>query len=97
MEMPLVNKELNVIPIHCDCKAVIDVVKQSHTNKKMNRHIRVRYKSVKSLLSNAVITLEFIKSELNIADQLTKGLSRKVVLELSRGMGLSPQGSHLGR
>ena len=34
--------------------------------------------------------LDFVKSEKNIADPLTKGLSRSVVLDSSREMGLSP-------
>ena len=63
----------------------------------MNRHMQVRYKYVKKMLSSNIIAKDFVKLELNISDQLTKGLSRKVVLELSRGMGLNPQGSHLGR
>ena len=91
------NKLIPAISLHCDNKAVIELVKQTHTNKKMNRHMQVRYKSVKKMLSSNIISLDFVKSELNIADQLKKGLSRKVVFELSRGMGLNPQGSHLGR
>jgi len=90
MDMPLVEKPLHALSIHCDCKATIDLVKQSHTNRKMNRHIHVRHKSVKSLLSKNIVSLEYVKSENNIADQLTKGLSRSRVLEMSRGMGLSP-------
>ncbi|BBH02980.1 transposable element gene [Prunus dulcis] len=90
MDMPMVEKPLPALSIHCDCKATIDLVKQSHTNRKMNRHIHVRYKSMKSLLSKNIVSLEYVKSENNIADQLTKGLSRSRVLEMSRGMGLSP-------
>ena len=63
----------------------------------MNIHMQVRYKNVNKMLSSNIISVDFVKSELNIVDQLTKGLSSKVVLELSRGMGLNPQGSHLGR
>jgi hypothetical protein len=97
MEIPLVEKPLPAISIHCDCNAVIDLLKQSHTNQKMNIHIQVRYKTVKGLIRKSIVSLGFVKSENNIVDHLTKGLSRSRVLELSRGMGLSPQGSHLGR
>ena len=45
-------------------------------------------KSVHSLLGKVVL-LNFVKSEKNIADPLTKGLSRSMVLESSKGMGLS--------
>jgi len=34
--------------------------------------------------------MDFVKSEKNLADLLTKGLPRNVVLELSREMDLTP-------
>ncbi|BBN67388.1 hypothetical protein Prudu_63S000500 [Prunus dulcis] len=52
MDMPLVEKPLPALSIHCDCKATIDL----------------------SLLSKNIVSLEYVKSENNIADQLTKGL-----------------------
>ena len=54
---------LSAISIFCDRKAVIDLVKQSYTNKKMNRHLQVRYKSIRVLLKRNVISLDFVKSE----------------------------------
>ena len=35
------------------------------------------------------VNMNFVKSEKNIVDPLTKGLSRSVVLDTSREMGLS--------
>jgi hypothetical protein len=90
LDLPIVEKPLPAISVHCDCKAVIDLLKQSHTNKKMTRHIQVRYKSVKVLLNTNVVSLNFVRSEKNLADNLTKGLPKKGVYESSRGMGLSP-------
>ncbi|RVW44009.1 Retrovirus-related Pol polyprotein from transposon TNT 1-94 [Vitis vinifera] len=37
-----------------------------------------------------VISLEFVRSKLNLADSLTKPLNKKLVEETSRGMGLMP-------
>jgi len=51
----------------------------------MNRHIQIRLKSVQHQLGKVVL-LEFIKFEKNIADPLTKSLSKSVVLESSREM-----------
>ena len=79
-----------VISIHCDNRAVIELVRQVHTNKKMNRLMQVRYKSIKSLVNKNVVSLNFVKSNKNFTDQLTIGLSKSVVLDLSRGMCLSP-------
>ena len=63
-------------------------LKQDNANKKMNRHIQIRLKSVQRLLGKVVL-LNFIKSEKNIADPLTKGLCKSVVLKSSREIGLS--------
>ena len=54
------------------------------------RHIRIRYEYVRHLIKNGVLTLEYVKSEMNLADPTTKGLSRKQILDSSRGMGLKP-------
>ena len=55
----------------------------------MNRHIQIRLKFVQCLLGKVVL-LNFVKSEKNITDPLTKGLSRSVVLESSGEMGFKP-------
>ena len=56
---------------------------------KKNGHIQIRLKSVQRLLGKVVL-LNFIKSEKNIADPLTKSLSRSVILESLREIGLNP-------
>lgn len=45
------------------------------------RRILVRYKYVRGLLNKDIVYLDFVKSKKNIADQLTKGLSRNAVLD----------------
>ena len=47
---------------------------------------------VRNLIRNNVLSLEYVKSEMNIADPLTKGLCRKMVLISAQGMGLKPMG-----
>ena len=59
-------------------------------------HIRRRHNTIKQLLLNGVITTDFVKSKDNIADPLTKGLSREQVVVTMRGMGLKPI-NRLGR
>ena len=86
----IIRKCKFVISIYSDSKSAIDKCNQENTNIKMNRHLKVRHKSLRHKLKQNLIALNFVKSERNLADQLTKGLSRTVVLELSRGMGLSP-------
>ena len=48
----------------------------------------MRHKSIRNLISCGVISLDFVKLENNIADHVTKGLTRQQVLESSRGMRL---------
>ena len=54
----------------------------------MNKHIQIRLKSIQCLFGKVVL-LDFVKSEKNIVDSLTKGLSRSMVLESSREMSLT--------
>ena len=43
---------------------------------------------VRQLLETLVISVEFVRSELNLDDPLTKPLNKKLVEETSREMGL---------
>ncbi|KAA0035615.1 ty1-copia retrotransposon protein [Cucumis melo var. makuwa] len=51
---------------------------------------RHKHGAVKQLLKEGAISLEFVRSEKNLTDPLTKGLTRKVVLDSSVNMGLKP-------
>ena len=52
------------------------------------RHLRVRHKSIRNLISHGVISLDLVRLENNIMDPLTKGLTRQQVLESLRRMRL---------
>ena len=82
-DIPLWGRPSPPVLIHCDSQAAIGVAKSSVYNGK-KRHIRIRHESVRHLILNGVLTLEFIKSEKNQADLLTKGLNMNVILESSR-------------
>jgi len=75
--------------MHCDSQVAIAKVTSKTFNEK-RRHLRARHKSIKNLISQDVISLDFAMSENNIADPLTKGLTRQQVLESSRKMRLEP-------
>ena len=45
---------------------------------------------VKQLLKDGTISIDYVKSEGNLADPLTKSLRRNMILERSRGMSLKP-------
>ena len=75
------------VSIHCDNQATIARSKNKIYNEK-SRHIRLRHKIVKQLLDDGIISLDYVRSELNISDPFTKPLGRKLVENTSRGMGL---------
>ena len=87
-EFSFIPRPILSISVYTDSRSSIEILKQENANKKMNKHIRIRLKSVQRLLSKIVI-LDFVKYEKNLANSLTKGLSRSVVLESSRKMGLT--------
>ncbi|KAL0451679.1 UNVERIFIED_CONTAM: Retrovirus-related Pol polyprotein from transposon TNT 1-94 [Sesamum latifolium] len=77
------------VSLHCDSQATIEIAKNYTYNGK-RRHIRIRHGAVKELLKGGIIFLEYVRSERNLANPLTKGLTRRIVLETSRAMGLKP-------
>ena len=53
-----------------------------------SRHIRRRHNAIRQLLSTEIISIDYMKSNDNIADPLTKGLNRELVEKSLRGMRL---------
>ncbi|KAH6775582.1 multidrug resistance-associated protein 10 [Perilla frutescens var. hirtella] len=88
--IPLMRNSTAPISLHCDSQDAIGVAKNSVYNGK-RRHIRVRHAGVKQLLKSGVISLDFIRSERNLADPLTKGLNGNQVLDSSNGMSVKPR------
>ena len=55
-----------------------------------SRHIRHRHNTIRQLLLNGVIYLDYVKSKDNIGDPLTKGLNRELVEKSLKEMRLKP-------
>ncbi|CAN0838583.1 Retrovirus-related Pol polyprotein from transposon TNT 1-94 [Linum grandiflorum] len=89
-DLPMWSSTSGGISLLCDSQAAIHVANSSVYNGK-KRHLRIRHESVRTLLETGVISLNYIKSERNLADPLTKGLCKKMVHESSKGMGLWSQ------
>ena len=79
--VPLWGRSNVPVSLHCDSQAI-------YNGKK--RHIRIRHSMVKQMLRYGVILLDRVKSKRNLANPLTKGLSKRLVLDSSKGMGLEP-------
>ena len=88
-EIPLWEKPIPPILIHCDSTATIGRVCNRFYNSK-SRSIRRKHSTMRFYLSNGIINIEYVKSYDNLADPLTKALTRERVWNTSRGMGLKP-------
>ena len=88
-DVPLWGNQAVPVSLHCDSQAAIGVATNNVYNGK-KRHMQIRHGVVRQLLKNGVISLDFVRSEKNLADPFTKGLTRRVILETSRGIGLKP-------
>ena len=88
-DIPIWPQPVPAICIHCDSQSAIGRA-QSHIYDGKSQHISRRHNTIRQLLSNGVMTIEYIRSKENIADLLTKGLTKEHVSKSSRGMGLKP-------
>ena len=88
-DIPNWSKPVLAICIHCDSQSAIGRA-QSHNYNGKSRHILRRHNTIRQLLSNGIISIDYIRSKDNIADPLTKGLTREQVESSSKGMGLKP-------
>ncbi|GJS93146.1 hypothetical protein Tco_0800114 [Tanacetum coccineum] len=51
-----------------------------------SRHLGVRHNIIRELITNRVVSIEFVRSQRNLADHLTKGLAIDLVLKSTEGM-----------
>ena len=82
-------KPVIAICIHCDSQSAIGKAQNQMYNGK-SRHIRRRHNTVRQLLSNGIISIDYIKSKENFADPLTKSLTKEQVYSSSKGMRVKP-------
>ncbi|PHU28755.1 hypothetical protein BC332_00848 [Capsicum chinense] len=89
-DIPYWPKPVAPVCIHHDRQAAIGRAGSMIYNSK-SRHIRQRHNTVRELLSSGISTVDYVKSKDNVSDPLTKGLSRKGVKMISKGMDLRPR------
>nr|GEU31072.1 hypothetical protein [Tanacetum cinerariifolium] len=87
LEIPLWSKPIALISINCDSAATLaKVYSQMYDGK--SRHLGVRHSMIRVFIINGVISIEFVRSQQNLADHLTKGLARDLVIKSAEGIGL---------
>ncbi|GJT40146.1 zinc finger, CCHC-type containing protein [Tanacetum coccineum] len=87
LEIPLWSKPIAPIYIRCDSAATLAKAYSQMYNGKY-RHLGVGHSMIRELITNGVISIEFVRSQQNLADHLTKGLTRDLVIKSAEGMGL---------
>ena len=90
MDLPVVEKPVPAILMNCDNQTVISKVKSSKDNMQSNKYIRMRLKVVRHLRNSGVIALDYVQSAKYLVDPFTKGLSRVVIENASREIGMKP-------
>jgi hypothetical protein len=88
-EIPLWEKPLPAVLIHCDSTAAIAKIENRYYNGK-KRQIRRKHSTIRGLISNGAVRVDYVRTDENLADPLTKGLTREKVLNTSIKMGLMP-------
>nr|GEW62114.1 zinc finger, CCHC-type [Tanacetum cinerariifolium] len=70
LEIPLWSKPIAPISIRCDSAATLaKAYSQMYSGK--SRHLGVRHSMMRELITNGVISIEFVRSQQNLADHLT--------------------------
>nr|GFC13274.1 zinc finger, CCHC-type [Tanacetum cinerariifolium] len=71
LEIPLWVKPMEPISIRCDSAATLEKAYSQMYNGK-SKHLGVRHSMVRELITNGVVSIEFVRSQQNLADHLTK-------------------------
>nr|GEV53649.1 zinc finger, CCHC-type [Tanacetum cinerariifolium] len=86
-EIPLWPKPISTISIRCDSAATLTKAYSQVYNGK-SRNLGVRHSMIRELIMNGVISVELVRTQLNLADHLNKGLARDLIRKAAIGMGL---------
>nr|GEV50083.1 zinc finger, CCHC-type [Tanacetum cinerariifolium] len=87
LEILLWSKPIPPISICCDGAATLAKAYSQMYNGK-SRHLGVMHSMIRELIMNGVESIEFVRSQRNLANHLTKGLARGLVLKSAEGIGL---------
>ena len=87
-EIPLWEKHMSVVLIHCDSTAAIAKIENRYYNGK-RRQIRRKHITVRDCISKGAVRVDHVRTDENLADPLTKGLAREKVYNTLYKMGLT--------
>ncbi|GKA71282.1 hypothetical protein Tco_0777421 [Tanacetum coccineum] len=87
LKIPLWSKPIAHISICYDSATTLAKAYSQMYNGK-SRHLGVRHNMIRELIMNGVVSIEFVRSQQNLVDHLTKGLARDLVIKSAEWMGL---------
>lgn len=87
LEIKLWPQQMVAISVYCDSESTMSRAYNKVYNGK-SRHISLRHEYVRQLIGDGVMTVTYVKSSDNLADPLTKGLSKDMVWNTAAKMGL---------
>ena len=77
-KIPMWEKPISLVLIHCDSTATIGRVRNKYYNVK-SRSIRKKHSIMRSYINNGTINVDYISTNDNIADPLTTTLTREKI------------------
>jgi hypothetical protein len=89
MDLAVVEKWYQLSPW-----TVIIKINSSKHNMKSTRHVKRRLKYVRKIKKSRVIVLDYVHTSKNLAYRFTMGLSRTMIEDTSKEMGLRPTCGH---
>ncbi|XP_057548034.1 uncharacterized protein LOC130826463 [Amaranthus tricolor] len=81
-EIPLLPKPISPVAIHADCMTGLGRAYSQVYNGK-SRHIALRHSLVQGLITNGVITFDYVNTKLNVAGSFTKAMTRDSIKQAS--------------
>ena len=90
MDLSVVEKPILAFLMYCDNQTVLIKVNSAKDNMKSSRHVKRRLKSIRKLRNSGIIAVDYIPTAKNLADPFTKGLSRNVIDNASKEIGMRP-------
>ncbi|GKB50994.1 hypothetical protein Tco_0901747 [Tanacetum coccineum] len=87
LKIPLWSKPIAPFSIRNDSVATLAKAYNQMYNRK-SRHLGVKHSMIRELITNGVISIEFVRSQQNLADDLTKGLASDLVIKSAERIGL---------
>ena len=87
LDIKLWPQPITIISVYCDSEATLGRAYSKMYNGK-SKHIGLRHDYIKQLIESSTISIVYIRSNNNLANPLTKAVSRDMVGVTSIGMGL---------